>query len=182
MEDEVAALVGAAAAPLCETSIELGHHAGGAARDGCVPVDEDGLLVCQEQQRVVAIGQLDELEGGSRIAWEAAGLPYLEALEGAQDDEPWSWYPALRVGGVAPVVQRLLAVLAESFCLRWRLHLDDADAGPQHVEEATLLRCLKDRARFATVCPVAGEQLVEEGLGLGALAAFVERPVGREAG
>ena len=41
---------------------------------------------------------------------------------------------------------------------------------------------LELRTHLAAVGPVAGKQLVEEGLSPGTLAAFVERPVGREAG
>jgi hypothetical protein len=70
---------------------------------------------------------------------------------------------------------------AESLDLGWRLHLDDADARPQHVEETPLLRRLELRADLASIAAVANEQFVEERLRLGALATFVERPVRGEA-
>jgi hypothetical protein len=140
LQDEVAPLVGTAATPLPQTPIQLGHHTGRAARDRRVPVDENGLLVRQEQQRVIAIGQLNELKRGSRIAWKATRLTNLEALERAEDHETWGRYPPLRIGGVAPVVERLLAVMTEPFRLRRRLHLDDADPRPQEVEETASCR------------------------------------------
>ena len=72
-------------------------------------------------------------------------------------------------------------MVAESFGLRRSLHLDDADARPQHVEETTLLRRLELRTDLASIAAVANEQFVEERLRLGALATFVERPVCGEA-
>ena len=182
LQDEVAPLVRATATSLRQALIQLGHHTRSAARDCSVPVDENGLLARQEQQRVVAVGQLDELERGSRLAGEATGLPDLESMERAENHERRRRYPPPRIRRLAPVVERLLTMMAESFRLRRRLHLDDADPRPQEVEETALLPGLEGRARLAEIGPVADEQLVEEGLSPGALTAFVERPVGREAG
>jgi hypothetical protein len=56
------------------------------------------------------------------------------------------------------------------------LHLDQAAARPDQVQELAVLRLLEPRARFDAIGSVAGEQLVEERLCLGALAAAVEAP------
>src|SRR5580693_2916726 len=66
LEDEIAALVRTTASSLGQTPVQLRHQVVRATRDGRVPVDEDGVLARQEQQRVITIGKLDEVE---RRAW-----------------------------------------------------------------------------------------------------------------
>lgn len=88
-------------------------------------------------------------------------------------ERPLLGHPAARtqlrlevgVGGVAPVIEGLRPVPVQAPRLRARLHLDDRHPRPQQVEEAAGLRLL-ERGHRLPVGPVAGEQLVQEGLRL----------------
>jgi len=86
-----------------------------------------------------------------------------------------------RVGAAAPVVECLGAMVNEPAGLARSLHLDDADAVPDEVEETAVLGILEARDVF-TDSAVAGEQLVEEGLRFGPLGAGVHAPLLRELG
>ena len=60
------------------------------------------------------------------------------------------------------------------------LHLDQAAPWPDQVDELAPLGLLKARAGIDAVGAKAREQLVEEGLGLGALTAVEQAPLARE--
>jgi len=180
LQDEVAPFVGPAAAALGQAPAELGDHPRGVARDRRVASDEHRLAAGQEQQRVVAIGQLDELERRPRAAREATGLPHLEAVKGAQHDVRRRGDAAIGIGGALPVAKRLRAVASQVPRLARRLHLEDADARPEEVYEAALLAHFHLGADRAACAAVALEQVVEKGLRLRALAALVQAPARRE--
>ncbi len=55
LQNEVAALVGAAAAPVAQPAAEVGDQQGGLARDLDLPSLEDRLVAGQEEQRVVVV-------------------------------------------------------------------------------------------------------------------------------
>ena len=92
----------------------------------------------------------------------------------------WCREVVLGIGGVAPVAEGLLAVSSQASCLARALHLDEADSRPDQVQEAAGLRLLEARADLIAILAVGCEQLVEERLRLGALAAVVEAPLARE--
>jgi hypothetical protein len=153
------------------------------ARERCLAADEDGLVsrAGEEEQGVVLVGQVDEVQNEARLLRERAGLPDLHPAEGADHDEARRGNTGLVVGRLDPVAQRLLAMLGQPFRLARCLHLDQADARPDQVEEAPGLGLLETRGVGPTRA-VAVEELVEERLRLRTLAAFVDAPVGGERG
>lgn len=149
----------------------------------CLATGED-RLVCwagKKQKRVVLVGQVDEVQNEAGLLREGAWLPDLHPAEGADHDEARCGNASLVIGGLDPVAQRLLTMLRQALRLARRLHLDQADARPDQVEEAASLWLLEVRDICATRA-IAGEELVEEGLRLGAFTAFVDAPMGGERG
>ena len=162
--------------PRCSSLLEeVGQLADGLERDALLAGVEHRLAAGQEEQRRVAVGQLVEVELDPRRFREPARLPDLEALEGAEHHVLGRGYPLLRVGGLAPVVERLLAMLCEPPRLAGRLHLDDADAGPDQVDEAPGLKAL-ELGDVGEPLAVAVEELGEESLGLAALISVPHAP------
>jgi hypothetical protein len=68
----------------------------------------------------------------------------------------------------------------ETLGLARPLHLDDANARPDHVDEAAAHRLFEASADVVAACAVARQQLVQEGLGLGPLRSLVAAPAGGE--
>lgn len=135
----------------------------------------------EEEQRLVAVGQLVQGELRARTVREAARLPHLELPERAEHD--------VRRGGPArpgirrrpPVVQRLPSVLRQPVRFGRRLHLDDNHARQMHIHDPHRgMRVLEDRAQISAVRAVAGDELVEEALRLAPLGAGVVPPASRE--
>ena len=180
LQQEVAANVGGRSQPVAQLVIEPGHQAHGLPRHGLLRCHEDGLAIGEEHQRVHPVGQIDEIEPRAWLGRIGAGLPDLEAPKRAQDDEAGCGHVVSGVGRVAPVRQCLLAVRLEPPGLARTLHLHDAAAWPDEVEELPLLSILEECADPLAIGSVAVEQLVEERLRFGAFAALVEAPLPRE--
>lgn len=103
---------------------------------------EHGLPAGEEEQRVVPLGQLDEVEHRARLRGVATRLPNLHASEGAEHGVSRRRHAGRDVTGRVPIPERLLPVTLEAH----RLHPDDAVPRPEHVEEAAGLRLLEARA------------------------------------
>lgn len=144
-----------------------------------VRTPEDGVVAGEEEQRVIALGELLDRERQTRLLREAAGLEDLEPMERADDHVGRRGHAVVGVGRVLPVLDRLLAMLRQAVALGGRLHLEQADARPQQVHEATVLRRL-ELSDLLALGAVAGEELVQEGLCPTPLAAVVLAPVGGE--
>lgn len=129
------ALVGSALAALVEALEQLGELADRLDRDrGAIGV-EQRLVAEEEKQRLEAVGKLGEVERDPRPTGELAGLPDLEALEGAEDDVLGRRYPLVGLGRRLAIAERLHPMLGEPLGLARCLHLDQADAGPDQVVE-----------------------------------------------
>ena len=159
---------------------EMNHCLAGECR---LATREDGLVrgAGKEQQRVVLIGKVDQVEHETRLLRVRARLPDLHAAERADDDEARRRNTDVGVRGLDPVSERLLAVLCQPLRFAWRLHLDQADARPDEVEEASSLGLL-EASDVRPARAVAVEQLVEERLCLGALATVVHAPTSGKRG
>src|ERR1700691_2892757 len=76
-----------------------------------------------------------------------------------------------------PVVERLLPVLGELVSPARCLHLHDAHPRPVHVHDAgRSMSVLEACTHGPTICPVARNELVEEGLRLAPFTAYVLTP------
>ena len=178
LEHEVAQRSGVRGAALAQAVVEVGDEHDGLSRELRLVGDEDRLASGEEGERVEVLGELGEVEGRPRLGVHSTRLPDLEAVKGAQHDVGGS---ALTRGPRAlPVPQRLGAVGLEPVGLARALHLEDADSGPHHVDEAAVLCLLESYTRVAARGPVALEEAVEEGLRLGSLRASVATPLGGE--
>lgn len=156
--------------------MDVGHVLDRLAGQLRLTAGEHRLVAGQKEKGVVLLGQLVELERRPRALRKASRLPDLELAKGADDDEARSLDPALGIGGLAPVVERLRAVASEPTGLRGSLHLEQAHPRPDQVDEAAGLRLL-EAGDLRELLPIAGEQIGEERLGPGALRALVDAPV-----
>ena len=180
LKREVAQLVWRRRPTLSQGGEETGDEPNGILRHSGLSADEHRLVAREEHQRVEALRQFDEVELSPRRGGVLARLPDLEAMKGAEDNEMWGGKVVLGIGGIAPIAEGLLAVLGQVPRLARALHLDEADPRPDQVQEAAGLWLLEPRADLVAILPVGREQLVEERLCLGALAAVVEAPLARE--
>jgi len=165
LQEEVSEDIGIGRATVAQLLVQIDEMDDRLTRERRLAAGEDRFATGQEEQRVVLIGQVDQVEHDARRPGIRAGLPDLQPAEGAEDDIGWSGCVRLGVGRLAPVREGLLAVRGEPLCLRRRLHLDHAHARPHEINEPTCLVLLEVRNR-RTICPVAGEKLVQVGLGL----------------
>jgi len=174
LEDEAPQRLGVGGVPFAETVVEVGDEDGRLARQLSAVLGKARLATAEEVERLVVVGQLVEVERRERYVPASPGLEDLELAELADHHETPD------VAGLAlnlcPVVERLLTVLGELVRLARTLHLDDADAGPDHVHEPDAGALLEARSDLLAVGAVAGEQLVEKRLGLGPLRAPVVGP------
>ena len=161
LEDEVAERVRRVRLAFLELHEETGHELDGLARElGPIGV-ELRLELAKEAEHGGPAGQLLEVEHGMRVG--VTGLPDLEPPEGAQDDVTRRL--VLGAARLAPVIVGLPVVGPEVRPFARSLHLDKADARPEHVDERTRREpVLEPDARFLPVDAVAAEQLDQEGL------------------
>ena len=147
LEHEVAQGSGVRGAALAQAVVEVGDEHDGLSRELRLVGDEKRLASGEEGERVEVLGKLCEVEGRSRLGVHGAGLPDLETVEGAQHH--------VRGSGLAsgsrtlPVPERLGAVRIEAVGFARALHLEYADAGPHHVDEAAVLCLLESHTRLA---------------------------------
>lgn len=181
LEDELRELVAAARPPLAQALVEVGQERDGLASELGLPAREVRLPPGEEEERVEVLGQLREVERRAGLVVDGAGLPHLEAVERAEHDVPRGGHR--RRPRVAPVGEGLLAVLLQPPRLAGPLHLEDADARPDHVHEAAAGgRVLEAGADLLAIGAVAGQELGKEGLGLRPLGAAVAAPARGELG
>lgn len=141
--------------------------------------DRLGIRRLQEEQRVVAISQFVQSEDGSRLGGKAAGFPHLELLEVAQDHPAGRGDACRGIRGLLPVALSLILRLRQRYA--GGLHLDDQGSGPVQVHEPRgRPEVFEQGADLLPVRAVAGEELVEEGLRLGALRPGVVAPTSHE--
>ena len=140
-----------------------------------------GRLGLQKEQGVVTVGQLLEREPRARLVREAPRLPDLELAEITGDDEARCRDVRGRIRRLLPVANSLILGLLQRH--RRRLHLDDEVRRPEEIHEPRgCCEVLELGAHLAAVGAVAGEQLVQEGLGFGLFAARISRPFGHKFG
>ncbi len=84
--DEVAQHVEIGCSALLQPPVHLGNERDRLARHLRLIVDEDGAAAGQEQERVEMVGELHQIERRARLGIDRAWLPYLEAMERAEDD------------------------------------------------------------------------------------------------
>jgi hypothetical protein len=173
LEDQVRAFARIGASPFLEPLKDLGDERDRLAGQLCTILDVAGLQTTEEAERLVLRRQDVEVELRDRLVPVGARLEHLEAPERADDDVgPGLPGPA---ADLLPVVEGLLAMSGQVGSLARPLHLDDADARPDHVDDPRAGRILEVRDLLA-VDAVAGEQLVEERLRFGPLGPRVVAP------
>ncbi|MEX0674825.1 MAG: hypothetical protein WD067_08615 [Gaiellaceae bacterium] len=141
LEDEVAERFRTRGLPISDPVVELGHESDRLPGQLGLVLGEERLAAAKKVEGLVPVRQLPEREGSNRPVPERARLEDLELREGAHDDEP-ARGPGL-AAHILPVPEGLLPVIGEALGLARSLHLDDADARPDHVDEpgpATLLK------------------------------------------
>lgn len=137
-----------------------------------------GSRAARKARASQVLGDLREVEDRARLRVHRTRLPDLESVEGAQHDVGRSGLASR--SRPLPIPQRLRAVGLQPVGLARALHLEDAHAGPHHVDEATVLGLLEPHARLPAGGAVALEEAVEERLRLGSLGASVATPLGGE--
>ncbi|HUH15422.1 MAG TPA: hypothetical protein VML35_06025 [Gaiellaceae bacterium] len=181
LEQEVAEHVVVRRHPVLELLVEVDDVDDSLASELRLPAGEHGLVAGEEEQRVVLVGQVDQVEHHPRRLRVRTRLPDLEPAGGAEHDPTRRRRARRRVGGVLPVVERLLAMGRQPAGLGRRLHLDQAHARPDQVDERGALPLLEGRD-ILTSGAVTVEKLVQEALGLAPLPAVVHAPLGGQHG
>jgi len=178
LEHEVAQRLGRGLLPRLELTEHRRDELDGAFRQ-LGPVDvELWLGARQETEGLRPVRELVDRELGVRL--RVTGPPHLEARDGAHDDVQRRL--VLRGAGDTPVGKSLAVVeLGELGRVLRALHLDDAHARPEHVDEAALGQLvLEANAGGVPVRPVAVQQLGEERLVDGLLGSREVAPLCRE--
>ena len=124
------------------------------------------LEPAEEAKRLVLLREEVEVELRDGDIPVRARLIDVETAERADDDVATGL--AGLAADVLPVVESLVPVRGKVLCFARALHLDDADARPDHVDDPAAGRLLEVRDRLP-VDVVASEQLVQERLSLAAL-------------
>jgi hypothetical protein len=178
LEHEAPQHLGLRGTPLLKPSVNVGDELDGPASDLGLVVNEHRPAAREEEERIEAVWQLDEVEHRAWFRVDRPWLPYLEAMESAEHD-----IAGCRTGGrprALPVTEHLLAVRVKPTRLARTLHLEDADARPEEIHESVCGALFEARAFGPSVDPVAIQEIVQECLRFALLRPGVTAPRGSE--
>jgi len=174
LHDEARQHLGRYSVTVLERLVQGRHLSAGIEGELAMVLDERRFLASAEEEaeRLVVLRQLGQGQVGGRAGRVLMHVPDQEPVERAEHDVAHRPVGPVRRGRAAPVALGLWLRVLERRGEARLLHLDQRLARPEHVHEAgTGNEVLEEHPGALPVQPVAVDELVEEGLCLGLLAA-----------